>query len=166
MSPSCPCYWGRGIWSSVGIRNRVAIRGLLLRWSPWLDVAYGRGHSIWLTHRSRYRRVPGVTLLEGPTVNVPVRFPLSGSGSGETASVAGPRDNTAGDMVRGHALWLFVFRWRFRVVARRRLRALVAGVILSVSVACTREKQPVAGRLRHIRRSIRYADPPPHTVAC
>ena len=165
MSPSCPCYWGRGIGSSLGIRNRVAIRGLLLRWSPWLNVASGRGHSIWLTHRSRYRRVPGVTLLEGPTVNVPVRFPLSESGSGETASVAGPRDSTAGDMVRGHALWLFVFRWRFRVVARRRLMARVGGGVLSVEVACTREKQPIAGCLRHIRRSIRYADPPLHTVA-
>ena len=82
MCPSCRCYWGRGIGSAVGICNRVAIRGLLLRRSPWLSVASGRGHNIWLTHRSRYRRVPGVTLLEGPTVNFSVWFPLSGSGSG------------------------------------------------------------------------------------
>ena len=129
------------------------------------SVASWRSHRIWLTHRSRYRRVPAVTLPEGPTVNVSVRFPSSGSGSGETASVAGTIDSTAGYMVRGHALWLFVFRWRFRVVARSRLTALFASGILSVPVACMCGKQPIADRLRHIRRSIRYAGPPPHIVA-
>ena len=97
-------------------------------------------------------------------MNVSVQFPIGvrfrGNGFG-----CGDERQQAGDMFRGHALWLFVFRWRFRV----RCSESYHGPVCEWCTTGTGRKyvweQPVVDRLRHVRRSIRYADPPPHTVA-